>query len=54
MASGIKWSKGFTLEVWVKVTQRVPVRFRVVEKPGFPLIAGLSAKVTVDTKPEGR
>lgn len=39
---------------WVKVTQRVPVRFRVMEKPDFALIAGLSAKVTVDTKPEGK
>lgn len=39
---------------WVKVTQRVPVRFRVTEKPDFALIAGLSAKVTIDTKPETR
>ena len=39
---------------WVKVTQRVPVRFQVVEKSDFALIAGLSAKVSVDTKPEQR
>ena len=39
---------------WVKVTQRVPVRFRILEKPDFALIAGLSAKVKVDTKPELR
>ncbi len=39
---------------WVKVTQRVPVRFRILEKPDFTLIAGLSAKVKVDTKPELR
>ncbi len=35
---------------WVKVTQRVPVRIAVPAHPGVPLIAGLSAKVTVRTK----
>jgi membrane fusion protein (multidrug efflux system) len=35
---------------WVKVTQRVPVRIKIDGKPERPLIAGLSAKVTVDTK----
>lgn len=35
---------------WVKVTQRVPVRIRIDGKQERPLIAGLSAKVTVDTK----
>lgn len=39
---------------WVKVTQRVPVRLAIVERPDFPLIAGLSAEVAVDTKPESR
>ncbi len=39
---------------WVKVTQRVPVRLRINDKPDFALIAGLSSKVTVDTKPEAR
>ena len=34
---------------WVKVTQRVPVRIRLVGRPARPLIAGLSAKVTVFT-----
>ncbi|WP_129791716.1 HlyD family secretion protein [Sphingosinicella sp. CPCC 101087] len=34
---------------WVKVTQRVPVRIAVDADPGRPLIAGLSAEVTVDT-----
>lgn len=37
---------------WVKVTQRVPVRIAIEGKPARPLIAGLSAEVTVDT--EGR
>jgi membrane fusion protein (multidrug efflux system) len=32
---------------WVKVTQRVPVRIRFDGKPPRPLIAGLSATVTV-------
>jgi len=34
---------------WVKVTQRVPVRVRIEGRPPRPMIAGLSAKVTVDT-----
>ena len=33
---------------WVKVTQRVPVRIAIDGKPGVPLIAGLSAHVSVD------
>lgn len=41
---------------WVKVTQRVPVRIAIEGDPGRPLIAGLSAEVTVDTdaRPEAR
>ena len=35
---------------WVKVTQRVPVRIAIDCKPTRPLLAGLSAKVTVDTQ----
>jgi membrane fusion protein (multidrug efflux system) len=35
---------------WVKVTQRVPVRIAIDCKPTRPLLAGLSADVTVDTK----
>jgi membrane fusion protein (multidrug efflux system) len=35
---------------WVKVTQRVPVRIAIDGDPGRPLIAGLSAKVSVDTR----
>jgi membrane fusion protein (multidrug efflux system) len=35
---------------WVKVTQRVPVRIRFDRKPGKPMIAGLSATVTVDVE----
>jgi membrane fusion protein (multidrug efflux system) len=35
---------------WVKVRQRVPVRIAVDGDPGRPLIAGLSADVTVDTR----
>lgn len=34
---------------WVKVTQRVPVRIVIEGKPDRPLIAGLSAEVTVLT-----
>ena len=34
---------------WVKVTQRVPVRIAIDEKSPRPLIAGLSAEVTVFT-----
>lgn len=33
---------------WVKVTQRVPVRIRFDQRPPRPMIAGLSATVTVD------
>lgn len=35
---------------WVKVTQRVPVRIAIDDKPDRTLIAGLSAKVTVDIR----
>ena len=35
---------------WVKVTQRVPVRIAIEGDPGRPMIAGLSAEVTVDTR----
>jgi membrane fusion protein (multidrug efflux system) len=35
---------------WVKVTQRVPVRIVIDGEPERPLIAGLSAEVTVDTQ----
>ena len=35
---------------WVKVRQRVPVRIAIDCDPGRPLIAGLSADVTVDTR----
>jgi membrane fusion protein (multidrug efflux system) len=38
---------------WVKVTQRVPVRISVTDTEGEPLRAGMSATVSVDTKPEG-
>lgn len=34
---------------WVKVTQRVPVRIAIDDKPKYPLIAGFSANVRVDT-----
>ena len=35
---------------WVKVVQRVPVRFRVAQEPGRPqLRAGMTVTVTVDT-----
>jgi membrane fusion protein (multidrug efflux system) len=34
---------------WVKVTQRVPVRIAFDGHPSKPMIAGLSAVVTVDT-----
>ena len=37
---------------WVKVVQRVPVRIALTTKPDRPLLAGLSADVTVDTKGE--
>ncbi len=35
---------------WVKVTQRVPVRIAIDGTPERPLIAGLSADVTIDTQ----
>jgi len=35
---------------WVKVTQRVPVRIAFDERPSRPMIAGLSADVTVDLR----
>jgi membrane fusion protein (multidrug efflux system) len=35
---------------WVKVTQRVPVRIALDERPRRPLIAGLSTHVRVDTR----
>ncbi len=35
---------------WVKVRQRVPVRIALLGNPGRPMIAGLSAEVTVDTR----
>ncbi|HTH28199.1 MAG TPA: HlyD family secretion protein [Sphingobium sp.] len=35
---------------WVKVTQRVPVRIALDQKPDRPLIAGLSTHVRVDTR----
>ena len=38
---------------WVKVRQRVPVRIAIGGDPGRPMIAGLSAEVTVDTR-DGR
>ncbi len=38
---------------WVKVTQRVPVRISVTDTEGEPLRAGMSATVSIDTKPEG-
>jgi membrane fusion protein (multidrug efflux system) len=39
---------------WVKVTQRVPVRIAIDGNPERTMIAGLSAKVTVDlSEPDG-
>jgi membrane fusion protein (multidrug efflux system) len=38
---------------WVKVVQRVPVRIAIDSKPPQPLLAGLSAKVTVDLRSGG-
>ncbi|WP_423068724.1 HlyD family secretion protein [Devosia sp. CN2-171] len=38
---------------WVKVTQRVPVKIVVDSTDGEALVAGMSAVVNVDTKPEG-
>lgn len=34
---------------WVKITQRVPVRIEIIEKPKRQMIAGLSAYVRIDT-----
>ncbi|OYY77588.1 MAG: secretion protein HlyD [Sphingomonas sp. 28-62-20] len=39
---------------WVKVTQRVPVRIAIDEASPRQLIAGLSAKVTVDVRNHGK
>jgi membrane fusion protein, multidrug efflux system len=35
---------------WVKVTQRVPVRIAIDGDPGRPMIAGLSASVSIDIR----
>ncbi len=35
---------------WVKVTQRVPVRLMLIDKPGRPLVAGWSTDVSVRVK----
>jgi len=39
---------------WVKVTQRVPVRIAIDERSPRPLLAGLSAHVTVYTRDKAR
>lgn len=39
---------------WVKVTQRVPVRIALDEKPARAMIAGLSVEVEVDTRGKPR
>ncbi|MEO5866114.1 MAG: HlyD family secretion protein [Sphingomonas sp.] len=39
---------------WVKVTQRVPVRIAIDDASARPLIAGLSATVTVDIRDHGQ
>jgi membrane fusion protein (multidrug efflux system) len=39
---------------WVKVTQRVPVRVAIDEQSPRPLIAGLSADVTIDVRDHGK
>ena len=39
---------------WVKVTQRVPVRIAIDDPSPRPLIAGLSAEVTVDIRSKGK
>ena len=39
---------------WVKVTQRVPVRIAIDERSARPMIAGLSADVTVDVRNHGK
>lgn len=38
---------------WVKVTQRIPVRIAIDDKSPRPMIAGLSADVTVDVRDHG-
>jgi membrane fusion protein (multidrug efflux system) len=38
---------------WVKVTQRVPVRIMIDDQPPRAMIAGLSAKVRIDTARNG-
>jgi membrane fusion protein, multidrug efflux system len=38
---------------WVKVTQRIPVRIAIDDAPSRPLIAGLSARVRIDTNSRG-
>lgn len=36
---------------WVKVVQRLPVRLRLIERPGEPpLRAGMTASVSIDTQ----
>jgi len=36
---------------WVKVVQRLPVKLRLIERPGEPqLRAGMTAYVSIDTK----
>ena len=39
---------------WVKVTQRVPVRIAIDDRSQRPLIAGQSARVTVDVRKAGK
>lgn len=39
---------------WVKVTQRVPVRIKILDKSPRRLIAGISAEVTVDLRNDGK
>lgn len=39
---------------WVKVTQRVPVRIALDEPSPRPLLAGLSAEVTIETGDDGK
>ncbi|MET0250900.1 MAG: HlyD family secretion protein [Novosphingobium sp.] len=38
---------------WVKIVQRVPVRIAITSRSARPLLAGLSANVTVDIRPHG-
>lgn len=39
---------------WVKVTQRVPVKIKILEKSPRQLIAGISAEVIVDLRSSGK